>query len=359
MDRAHHPQRQQPANMRSSKTMPQLNYTKADIQEQYLNRQVRHHEPDPADNNNKRPRHEQEPSNSKSATDSHNAHQAPVSSRLQQQHSGQSRLVKGDQFDGDDRNQRRSRPSDRQSNSARDERRTGDYDNENEPPNGSSHQQLPSKRKSRSQSASRLLSACFHIPAQLASSISSHQNFPSSCSSSSRPRTKASSILSHFRIGHHHQHHPGQSQMRASASSDDYPPPADDKCLQRAGSRGADEIGRSRRPLSNSRTDGNLQQLHANNNSDSLESSSGRMKHVSFGEHNDQRQQHQLSDPAGLKTNKPNNVITSQQAQDRQANAQQQQLTGKSRFFLPHELKGHACELAHVLILPLSFHYNR
>lgn len=186
--------------------MPKLNYTQADIQEQYLfGNKVRQEQ----DNSRLSAEHEQGVSFGAKR-------RAKSSESGRQSAKGSPSLAAGNDIDHD-------------------------YDTENRPvqlargPNGdqmadNNKSHGDRKRRRRSHSASRLLSSCFNIPNFASSIVHHHSASPGGLSSSaSASSSKKTSILSHFRLG-------GGGSSHQQHKND-----------------------HNKRPLSNSRTLGNLQ----------------------------------------------------------------------------------------------------
>lgn len=272
--------------------MPQLNYTEADIQEQYLTRAVA---PPANDQRQRQQAAEQQ------------QHQSLEWRRSQQ-------LAKFDDGasptdDGGPSSSRAAAPHSTRQLSC--DRVEGELEDVSRSTRADSGKAGGLKRKRRSRSASRLLSACLNIPAQLASSISGHQQQLQAAAH----KTKTSSILSHFRLGNHHQQKRQQCQL-----GDENDDPEDDEQLHR---------GINRRPLSNSRTMGDLQPSlpHGGSSNDSPQTQPGRMKHVSFGEHQQNQQALQRASSEAQQTN----VIASSSASLKQARQPQASTAGEFR----------------------------
>lgn len=235
-----------PSNpIRVSKTMPQLNYTRADIQEQYLSSvKVRH------DNL------------ASSSADRQQANEAGRTGNRRAQ-SGEGRQAKrSHQFkttklnDENSSDYENDEPSEQDGDGARGrdrQRRRGRESAE-------SKSDGQRKRSRRSQSASRLLAACFNIPSQLSSMLPAASSSASGGSGGGLVSDTKKSLLAHLGLG--------GSSSSGSPSGASHRHPA--------------TPGSLKRPISASQTADNLQQVSGGADLPASNQPGGVRKHVSF-----------------------------------------------------------------------------
>jgi len=234
-------------NIRSSKTMPTLhNYTRADIQEQYLatsvGRQAKVREQSGGDQ-----------------AGSSRARKRAKSSEQQRDHQQQDQLQQQQQY--------QEQPS-----TKADWKRHSEVE---------LHRHEGKSR--RSHSASRLLTACFNIPHFLPGS-SSNDSEPQACPAAKSHRSILAQLRSSIGQNHHHQHHHQQQQQQQQQQwsagpqhqQRNEPNNRSDNSSNNNNNNNQDDISPPQlRPISASKTSSDLQQL----------ASCARQgpKHVSFG----------------------------------------------------------------------------